>query len=162
MSSMTIEMLIARVESLEAQVVLLLKKGQDVPKSDDEVSGGDQEVVSKKEKKEKKEKKAKKSDDEVSGGDQEVVSKKTTKKKSKDETSSDDEDKPKKKRGTNGYILFSNANREDANTQLLVGTEKPKNTEVMKQLAQMWRALGDEEKEVWNAKAKETNASEVN
>ena len=158
MSSMTIEMLIARVESLEAQVVLLLKKGQDVPKSDDEVSGGDQEVVSKKEKKEKK---AKKSDDKVSTGDQEVVSKKTTKK-IKDETSSDDEDKPKKKRGTNGYILFSNANREDANTQLLVGTEKPKNTEVMKQLAQMWRALGDEEKEVWNAKAKETNTSEVN
>ena len=157
MSSMTIEMLIARVESLEAQV-LLLKKGQDVPKSDDEVSGGDQEVVSKKEKKEKK---AKKSDDKVSTGDQEVVSKKTTKK-IKDETSSDDEDKPKKKRGTNGYILFSNANREDANTRLLVGTEKPKNTEVMKQLAQMWRALGDEEKEVWNAKAKETNTSEVN
>ena len=165
MASMTIEMLVARVESLEAQVVLLLKKGQDVPKSDGEVSGGDQEVVSKKEKKEKKEKKAKKSDDdEVAAGDKEVVSKKTTKKikEKKDETSSDDEDKPKKKRGTNGYILFSNSNREDACAKLLVGTEKPKNTEVMKQLAQMWRELGDEEKEIWNTKAKEANAGEVN
>ena len=162
MASMTIDMLIARVETLEAQVALLLKKDPDVPKSDDEVSTGDQEVVSKKEKKEKKEKKAKKDDDEVSGGDQEVVSKKKTKKAKKDETSSDDEDKPKKKRGPNGYILFSNANREDACAKLLVGDEKPKNTEVMKQLAQMWRALDEEEKGVWNAKAKETNASEVN
>ena len=164
MASMTIEMLIARVETLEAQVALFLKKDPDVPKSDDEVSTGDQEVVSKKEKKEKKEKekKAKKDDDEVSGGDQEVVSKKKTKKAKKDETSSDDEDKPKKKRGPNGYILFSNDNREDVKAKLLVGDEKPKNTEVMKQLAQMWRALGDDEKEVWNAKAKETNASEVN
>ena len=159
MASMTIEMLIARVETLEAQVALFLKKDPDVPKSDDEVSTGDQEVVSKKEKKAKK---AKKDDDEVSGGDQEVVSKKKTKKAKKDETSSDDEDKPKKKRGPNGYILFSNANREDACAKLLVGDEKPKNTEVMKQLAQMWRALDDEEKGVWNTKAKETNASEVN
>ena len=158
MASMTIEMLIARVETLEAQVALFLKKDPDVPKSDDEVSTGDQEVVSKKEKKEKKEKKAKKDDDEVSGGDQEVVSKKKTKKAKKDETSSDDEDKPKKKRGPSGYILFSNANREDACAKLLVGDEKPKNTEVMKQLAQMWRALNEEEKGVWNTKAKDANA----
>ena len=86
--------------------------------------------------------------------------KKETKKtkKAKDETSSDDEDKPKKKKGPNGYILFSNDNREDVKAKLLVGDEKPKNTEVMKHLALMWRALDDEEKGVWNTKAKDANA----
>ena len=84
--------------------------------------------------------------------------KKTTKKTKKDETSSDDEDKPKKKKGPNGYILFSNDNREDVKAKLLVGDEKPKNTEGMKQLALMWRALDDEEKGVWNTKAKDANA----
>ena len=88
-------------------------------------------VVSKKEKKEKKEKKAK-----------------------KDAVSSDDEDKPKKKR-VSGYILFSNANRDDVKEKLAGGDEKPKNTEVMKELAKMWKELGDDEKEVWNTKAKE-------
>jgi len=88
-------------------------------------------VVSKKEKKEKKEKKAK-----------------------KDAVSSDDEDKPKKKR-VSGYILFSNANRDDVKEKLAESDEKPKNTEVMKELAKMWKELGDDEKEVWNAKAKE-------
>ena len=87
-------------------------------------------VVSKKEKKEKKEKKAK-----------------------KDAVSSDDEDKPKKKR-VSGYILFSNANRDDVKEKLTEGDEKPKNTEVMKELAKMWKELGDDEKEVWNTKAK--------
>jgi upstream-binding transcription factor len=88
-------------------------------------------VVSKKEKKEKKEKKAK-----------------------KDAASSEDEEKPKKKR-VSGYILFSNANRDDVKEKLVEGDEKPKNTEVMKELAKLWKALGDDEKEVWNAKAKE-------
>ena len=96
------------------------------------------------------------SDDKEKKAKKEKKTKKT--KKAKDETSSDDEDKPKKKRGPSGYILFSNANREDASAKLLVGDEKPKNTEVMKQLAQMWRALDDEEKRVWNDKAKEANA----
>ena len=96
------------------------------------------------------------SDDKEKKAKKEKKTKKT--KKAKDETSSDDEDKPKKKRGPNGYILFSNDNREDVKAKLLVGDEKPKNTEVMKQLAQMWRALDDEEKRVWNDKAKETNA----
>tara|TARA_B100000427_G_C15241017_1_gene477804 strand:- start:175 stop:525 length:351 start_codon:yes stop_codon:yes gene_type:complete len=83
----------------------------------------------KKEKKEKKEKKVKKE-------------------------ASDDEEKPKKKR-VSGYILFSNANRDDVKEKLAESDEKPKNTEVMKELAKMWKELGDDEKEVWNAKAKE-------
>ena len=97
----------------------------------------------------------------VASDDKDKKTKKTKKEKKttkKDETSSDDEDKPKKKKGPNGYILFSNDNREDVKAKLLVGDEKPKNTEVMKQLAQLWRALGDKEKEDWNTKAKDANA----
>jgi len=82
---------------------------------------------------------------------------KESKKKVKDETSSDDEDKPKKKRGPNGYILFSNANRDEVKEQLTTGDEKPKNTEVMKQLAVMWSELSVEEKADWTAKAKASN-----
>ena len=135
MSTTTIEMLVARVETLEKQLALVLK----VPVADV--------------------KKSKKSKDEVAN-DEEVVVVKTPKKakKSKDEPSSDDEDKPKKKRGPSGYILFSKENRGDAIAKLLVGDEKPKNTEVMKQVAQMWQELDAEEKAEWNAKAKESNA----
>jgi hypothetical protein len=125
---MTIDMLVARVETLEKQLALLLK-----------------------------EKKGKKSKDETSGDDEVVVEKKTPKKAPKKEVVSDDEDKPKKKRGPNGYILFSNAHRDDVKAQLTIGDEKPKNTEIMKQLATMWGELGAEEKAEWNAKAKATN-----
>jgi len=79
---------------------------------------------------------------------------KKEKKAKKDAASSEDEEKPKKKR-VSGYILFSNANRDDVKEKLAEGDEKPKNTEVMKELAKLWKALGDDEKEVWNAKSKE-------
>jgi hypothetical protein len=132
--STTIDMLVARVETLEKQLALLLK-----------------------------EKKGKKSKDETSGDDEVVVEKKTPKKASKKEVKevkevvSDDDDKPKKKRGPNGYILFSNAHRDDVKAQLTIGDEKPKNTEIMKQLATMWAELGAEEKAEWTAKAKAAN-----
>ena len=121
MSTNTITMLAARIETLEKQMALLVK----VPNDD---------VKTKKEPKSKE-----------------------SKKKAKDETSSDDEDKPKKKRGPNGYILFSNAKRDEVKEQLTSGDEKPKNTEVMKQLAVMWSELGVEEKAEWTAKAKASN-----
>jgi hypothetical protein len=126
-------MLVARVETLEKQLALILKKDAvevEVKKS-------------KKEPKEPKEPKAKKT------------------KKSTEESSSDEEEKPKKKRGTNGYILFSNANRDDVKAQLQVGDEKPKNTEIMKQLAQMWQTISADEKAVWTAKAKEANVEDA-
>jgi hypothetical protein len=121
MSTNTITMLVARIETLEKQLALLLK----VPNDD---------VKTKKEPKSKE-----------------------SKKKAKDETSSDDEDKPKKKRGPNGYILFSNEKRDEVKEQLTTGDEKPKNTEVMKQLAVMWSELSVEEKAEWTAKAKASN-----
>ena len=131
--STTIDMLAMRVETLEKQLALILKDQGDVVKSEP-----------KKSKKEPKEAKEPKKE-----------TKKT--KKSTEEPSSDEEEKPKKKRGTNGYILFSNANRDDVKVQLQVGDEKPKNTEIMKQLAQMWQTIGADEKAVWTAKAKEAN-----
>ena len=140
--STTIQMLEARVETLEKQLALLLKEPiVDVKKS----------------------KKAAKSDPKTDvSSDDEVVKVKEPKKskKSKDEPSSDDEDKPKKKRGPNGYILFSNANRDEVKEKLHVGDEKPKNTEVMKELAQMWQALDATEKAVWIAKAKASSVEE--
>jgi hypothetical protein len=90
----------------------------------------------------------------LSNSDPELKKEKKAKKAKKDAVSSDDEEKPKKKR-VSGYILFSNANRDDVKDKLADGDEKPKNTEVMKELAKLWKALGDEEKEVWNTKAKE-------
>jgi len=127
MSTTTIDMLVARVETLEKQLALLLKDTK-VPNND---------VKTKKEPKSKESKESKK--------------------KAKDETSSDDEDKPKKKRGPNGYILFSNEKRDEVKEQLTTGDEKPKNTEVMKQLALMWSELSVEEKAEWTAKAKASN-----
>ena len=138
----TIQMLESRVETLEKQLAMLLK---------------DQVVDV------KKSKKAAKSDSKTDvSSDDEVVKVKEPKKskKSKDEPSSEDEDKPKKKRGPNGYILFSNANRDEVKEKLLVGDEKPKNTEVMKELATMWQGLEATEKAEWNAKAKAKASSD--
>ena len=151
--SMTIETLVARVEALEKQFALILKQGiSDVEPVKSKSPVVDEEV-------EKSKKKTKKV---VSGGDDEVevVKSKKETKKTKKEASSDDEDKPKKKRGPSGYIMFSNSNRDEVKEKLSVGDEKPKNTEVMKQLAAMWGELGDDEKAIWNTKAKE--AKEAN
>ena len=84
---------------------------------------------------------------------EEKVAKKGGKKAKKEEVKPDPVE-PKKKR-TSGYILFSNANRDEVKERLAEDAdEKPKNTEVMKELARLWKALDDDEKAVWNAKAK--------
>jgi hypothetical protein len=136
---MTIEMIAMRVDTLEKQLALILKEKKS-KKIKEEPSSDEEEVIvdKKKEKKDKKDKKEKKKD-----------------------SSSEDEDKQKKKRGTNGYIMFSNANRDDVKAKLFVGDEKPKNTEIMKQLAVMWAEVSAEEKAEWTAKAKEMNDSNV-
>ena len=133
MSTTTIDMLVARVDILEKQLALLLKDKGDVKKDT-----------------------KKKLKDDTSSDDDEVKTKKEVKKHKKG--TSDDEVEVKKKRGTTGYILFSNENREDVKSQLCIGDDKPKNTDVMKQLAQLWQNIGAEEKAKWNAKAKEANA----
>ena len=62
--------------------------------------------------------------------------------------------KPKR---INGYILFGNSNRDDVKTKLTIGDDKPKNTEVMTELARLWKAIDPDEKAEWNAKAKATS-----
>ena len=86
--------------------------------------------------------------------------KKDTKKpkKTKD-TKEEDDDKPKKKR-TSGYILYSNAHRDEVKESLTDGDEKPKNTDIMKKLAENWKLLSDEDRETWNTKAKELKAND--
>ena len=63
---------------------------------------------------------------------------------------SSDDDKPKVKR-TSGYILFSNATRNEVRIALNYDGLKAENTDVMKELAIMWKELlGDEERKEWN------------
>ena len=66
---------------------------------------------------------------------------------------SSDEEKPKKKR-TSGYLLYSSENREVVKTKLTSDGSKLKNQDIMTELGAMWQALSDEEKAVWNDKAK--------
>ena len=66
---------------------------------------------------------------------------------------SSDEEKPKKKR-TSGYLLYSSENREAVKTKLTADGAKLKNQEIMTELGAMWQALSDEEKAVWNERAK--------
>jgi hypothetical protein len=143
MSTTTIDMLVARIDTLEKQVAMLLKK------DNVEVVNADT----------KSPKKPKKSKDESSSDDE--IDVKKTKKDKKKESSSDDDEKPKKKRGPNGYILFSKSVRDEIILKLTVGEEKPKNTDIMKQQAQMWQSVSADEKAVWNAKAKEANLEDA-
>ena len=81
--------------------------------------------------------------------------KKQKKQKKEKKPSNSDDDKPKKKRIT-GYILFSNATRDEVKEQLqahLQEGEKLKSTLVMKRLGEMWKDLEQDEREAWNAKA---------
>jgi hypothetical protein len=68
-------------------------------------------------------------------------------KKEKKEKKPVDPNKPKK---TSGYLIYSNSVRG--------GEGKPK--EVVQAIAAKWKELGDEEKAVWNEKAKTPPASE--
>ena len=88
--------------------------------------------------------------------DSDDVPKPKPKAKAKAKANVEDEEQPKKKR-TSGYIIYSNANRAQVKDRLAeeAGEEKPKNTDVMKELARMWKQLDDDEKAIWNAKAKD-------
>ena len=83
-----------------------------------------------------------------------VSESKDTKSAKKTKKVKEDDGQPKKKR-TSGYILYSNAHRDEVKDSLTEGDEKPKNTDIMKKLAENWKLLSDEDREKWNAKAKE-------
>ena len=66
---------------------------------------------------------------------------------------------PKKKRGVSGYLLYAKEMRQSAKEALVEnGNETPKPTEVLTQVAKMWRDMSEEDKIVWNDKAKALNS----
>jgi len=91
-------------------------------------------------------------------GDANVVkAKKEAKPKKEKKAKPGPDDKPKDKRVT-GYILFSNDVRDDVKTQLSGADEKPKNTDVMTEIARQWKALDTKDRDDWNAKAAKAKA----
>ena len=79
------------------------------------------------------------------------------KEKSPKKEKAEKEEKPKKKRGMTGYLLFSKENRAAVKEEL--GEVKP--TEVVTEVAKRWKALTDEERGVWNERAKEGQEVDV-
>tara|TARA_B110001452_G_scaffold201436_3_gene171523 strand:- start:33 stop:374 length:342 start_codon:yes stop_codon:yes gene_type:complete len=77
-----------------------------------------------------------------------------TKKGSKAKSADSSDDEPKKKRSPSGYLLFSNAMREDVKVALADGDEKPKPQAVTTELARRWKELEQDERDEWNTKAK--------
>jgi len=78
-------------------------------------------------------------------------------KKEKKEKKPVDPNKPKK---TSGYLIYSNSVRAEVREQLIAGGGEGKPKEVVQAIAAKWKELGDEEKAVWNEKAKTPPASE--
>tara|TARA_B100001741_G_C16069636_1_gene376971 strand:- start:139 stop:516 length:378 start_codon:yes stop_codon:yes gene_type:complete len=76
----------------------------------------------------------------------------------KQKTSKKDSPKKERVKSTTGYIQYSNAHRDEVKELLASETdEKPKNTDIMRQLASNWKQLSVDDKAVWNEKAKELN-----
>ena len=117
MSTVTIEMLVARVEVLEKQIASLTTTDQTPKKSI------------------KKDKKNTKSDD-------------------------SDAEQPAKKTRVSGYILFGKAIRDDVKAELFTDGEKVKSSLVMAELGKRWKALNDDERDAWNAKAQELKTAD--
>jgi len=63
-----------------------------------------------------------------------------------------DPNKPKK---TTGYLIYSNTVRADVKEKLITGGGEGKPKEVVQAIAAKWKILTYEEKNWWNAKAKE-------
>tara|TARA_Y100000389_G_C17210942_1_gene388462 strand:+ start:165 stop:521 length:357 start_codon:yes stop_codon:yes gene_type:complete len=58
-----------------------------------------------------------------------------------------------KKRGPSGYNLFCKANRDAVKEKFSdENIDKPKNTDILKELAAMWKMLEQDEKNFWNSK----------
>ena len=69
----------------------------------------------------------------------------------------DSGDKPKTKRGPTGYLLYANSTRPETRAEMGAALEegtKLKPQDVMREIATRWKALSDEERAEWVAKAK--------
>ena len=75
----------------------------------------------------------------------------------------DTSDKPKTKRGTTGYLMYTGELRKEVTDEMaksLADGEKIKPSQVVTELAGRWKALSEEVKAEWNEKAKTKNAAE--
>jgi len=67
---------------------------------------------------------------------------------------------PNKPKKTTGYLIYSNSVRDEVKEQLIAGGGEGKPMEVVQAIAAKWKELGNEEKAIWNEKAKTPPASE--
>jgi hypothetical protein len=86
-----------------------------------------------------------------------TVAEKKGGKKEKKEKKEVDPSKPKK---TSGYLIYSNSVRAEVKEKLIADGGEGKPKEVVQAIAAKWKGLGDEEKAVWNDKAKIPPASD--
>ena len=71
------------------------------------------------------------------------------------------DDTPKKPKAKTGYLVYSSEKREEIKALLEKETgEKPKPKDVISRLGASWKELLDEEKDVYNTKAKDMAASD--
>lgn len=78
-------------------------------------------------------------------------------KKEKKEKKEVDPNKPKK---TSGYLIYSSSVRQEVKAKLIEDGGEGKPKEVVRAIAAKWKELSDEEKAVWNEKAKTPPASD--
>ena len=92
----------------------------------------------------------------MNGVVQEVVDDKKVKKekKEKNEKKEKKEVDPNKPKKTSGYLIYSNSVRAEVKEQLIADGGEGKPKDVVQAIAAKWKELGDEEKAVWNEKAK--------
>ena len=121
------------IEELNNMVIQLTKRVDELEKANGVPAKQDDTKKDKKEKKEKTEKKEKKEKKEV------------------------DPNKPKK---TSGYLIYSSSVRQEVKAKLIEDGGEGKPKEVVQAIAVKWKELTDEEKAVWNEKAKTPPASD--
>jgi len=89
----------------------------------------------------------------------EVADGKKTKKEKKEKKEKKVVD-PKKPKKTSGYLIYSNTVRAEVKEQLIAAGGEGKPKEVVQAIATKWKELSNEDKAVWNEKAKTPPASE--
>lgn len=76
-------------------------------------------------------------------------------KSSKEKSNTNKDGTPRKPKAKTGYLVFSSEKREDVKAMLeKENGEAPKPKDVISKLGAVWKALSDEEKQVYNDKAK--------
>ena len=95
----------------------------------------------------------------LNGVAKEVAGDKKGKKEKKDKKEKKEVD-PNKPKKTSGYLIYSNSVRAEVKEQLIADGNEGKPKEVVQAIAVKWKELTDEEKAVWNEKAKTPPTSE--